>query len=56
VTPIPSVSAARLATLLATAPAGSGPGYLTLAHGLRELVGDGRLPVGTRLPSAAAPP
>ncbi len=48
-----AVSAGRLATLLVSAPT-SGPGYLALAHRLRELVGDGRLPVGTRLPSERA--
>src|SRR6476661_9663293 len=45
-----TVSAARTATLLGSALDRS-PAYLGLADGLRLLVADGRLPVGTRLPS-----
>lgn len=45
-----TISAARVATLLGSAVDRS-PAYLGLADGLRLLISDGRLPVGTRLPS-----
>lgn len=45
-----TMSAARVATLLGSALDRS-PAYLGLADGLRLLISDGRVPVGTRLPS-----
>jgi DNA-binding transcriptional MocR family regulator len=46
----PSLSARRAAALLP--PAGDhAPAYAALADGLRLLIADGRIPVGTRLPS-----
>lgn len=45
-----TVSAARVATLLGSALDRS-PAYLGLADGLRLLISDGRITVGTRLPS-----
>jgi DNA-binding transcriptional MocR family regulator len=46
-----SVSARALGVLLDSWRASSAPGYLALADRIRLLVLDGRLPVGTRLPS-----
>jgi DNA-binding transcriptional MocR family regulator len=46
----PVLSAGRLATLLDPSM-GRTPAYLGLADGLRALISDGRVPVGTRLPS-----
>ncbi|MGH3333165.1 MAG: PLP-dependent aminotransferase family protein [Nocardioidaceae bacterium] len=45
-----TISAARVATLVGRALDRS-PAYLGLADGLRMLISDGRIPVGTRLPS-----
>ena len=45
-----SISAARVATLLGPALDRS-PAYVALADGLRMLISDGRITVGTRLPS-----
>ncbi|KFL35600.1 PLP-dependent aminotransferase family protein [Arenimonas donghaensis] len=42
----------RLATLLGEFP--RSPAYLGLRDGLQELIGDGRIPLGTRLPSERA--
>ena len=44
------ISADRTAALLGTAPDRS-PAYLGIADGLRLLIADGRIPLGTRLPS-----
>ena len=44
------ISADRTAALLGTAPERS-PAYLGIADGLRLLIADGRIPLGTRLPS-----
>jgi DNA-binding transcriptional MocR family regulator len=46
-----TVSSRALGTLLDSWRASSSPGYAALADRLRLLVVDGRLPVGTRLPS-----
>ncbi|WP_423920032.1 PLP-dependent aminotransferase family protein [Frigoribacterium sp. 2-23] len=48
---VASVSSRALGVLLDSWRASSGPGYLALAERIRLLVLDGRLPVGTRLPS-----
>jgi DNA-binding transcriptional MocR family regulator len=45
-----SLSAARLVPLLGSA-AGTSPAYRGVADALRLLIADGRIPVGTRLPS-----
>ena len=45
-----AMSAGRMATLLAPSLDRT-PAYLGLADGLRALISDGRVPVGTRLPS-----
>ncbi|MBF4161116.1 MocR-like transcription factor YczR [Nocardioides acrostichi] len=51
----PEVSASRVASWLrGSLDDATGPAYTILAHGLRDLVSDGRLPVGTRLPSERA--
>src|SRR5947208_8160543 len=44
------VSALHVGRLLGALPAG-GPAYQRLAAGLRALILDGRLPLGTRLPA-----
>lgn len=46
----PAISARRAAALLSPRPE-HGPAYASLADGLRLLIADGRIPVGTRLPS-----
>jgi len=46
----PVLSAPRMATLLGPS-LGRAPAYLGLADGLRALISDGRVPVGSRLPS-----
>ncbi len=48
------VSTSRLATLLRPALDGAGPAYLSLAHAVRLVISDGRVPVGARLPSERA--
>ena len=48
-TPTRSVSAARVATLVGDFD--RSPAYAGLADALTELVGDGRIPYATRLPS-----
>jgi DNA-binding transcriptional MocR family regulator len=47
---ISSVSASRLSTLLGSAASGT-PAYLAIADSLRLLIVDGRIQLGTRLPS-----
>lgn len=46
-----SISAPRTATLLGTLDRSDRPLYLELAEQLRLLIGEGRIPAGTRLPS-----
>ena len=46
-----SVSAGRVAVLLRPALDAPGPTYDALARGLRDMISDGRLPVGVRVPS-----
>jgi DNA-binding transcriptional MocR family regulator len=49
-----SVSARSLATLLGPGPLATRPAYRGLSDAIRRLIGDGRLLVGTRLPSERA--
>ncbi|PUA80847.1 PLP-dependent aminotransferase family protein [Nocardioides currus] len=46
-----TISASRVATLLGPLSADERPLYLELAESLRLLIGEGRIPVATRLPS-----
>jgi DNA-binding transcriptional MocR family regulator len=46
-----NISAARVATLVGTLSGDERPLYLELAEGLRLLIGEGRIPAATRLPS-----
>jgi len=46
----PAISAPRVADLIGS-PAGDGPAYQVVADRLRLLIADGRIAVGTRLPS-----
>ncbi|MBP2370703.1 MocR-like transcription factor YczR [Pseudonocardia parietis] len=48
------IGAARLAELCGDVRDGRGPAYRTLTDAIRVLVGDGRLPAGTRLPAERA--
>ena len=48
------IGAAALAELCGEVRGGRGPAYRTLADAIRVLVGDGRLPAGTRLPAERA--
>jgi len=47
----PALPAARLLTLVGPLGGASGPLYLALADRIRLLIGDGRVPVGVRLPA-----
>ena len=49
--PLETIQAARLAALIGDLTVERSPVYLALAARLRLLVGDGRLPVGVRLPA-----
>ncbi|MBC3190303.1 PLP-dependent aminotransferase family protein [Pseudonocardia sp. C8] len=48
------IGAPRLAALCGDVRGGRGPAYRTLSDAIRVLVGDGRLPSGTRLPAERA--
>ncbi|MDQ3113901.1 MAG: GntR family transcriptional regulator, partial [Actinomycetota bacterium] len=50
-TVVPAVPAARLLALVGPLGDKPGPLYLALADRIRLLIGDGRVPVGVRLPA-----
>ncbi|SFM92840.1 transcriptional regulator, GntR family [Pseudonocardia ammonioxydans] len=51
---VDGIGAVRLAELCGDVRGGRGPAYRTLTDAVRVLVGDGRLPSGTRLPAERA--